>query len=458
MTNRLLVNPGTPQAWEIQLKSGQNRLGRADQNDFQVNHPSVSGTHCEILVSSAGVLLKDLGSTNGTYVNRAPVHEALLQTGQHVHLGGVEMLFEATRPATAPAPMATSVATPVAARINLPRPAASGPRITKPPAEEPPPAEVESPPMAPPLAPPVAPIAVGQAFCKFHQNSPAGFFCNHCQKYFCNLCVTTREVGGLAGRFCRTCGAECVPVQVNVARGAGKKGFYARLPGAFIYPFRGAGVLILVCATIAFSALSFISGELFGICAAVGFYGLLFLFMQNIIHTTASDENEAPGFPRVGDLGGAAFQLGATILSSFGPAIGLAAARFFKVEIPGEAIIAAVIFGCFYFPMAFLAVAMKDSVLAANPLVVVPAILKIPWEYLVTCILLMSVFGLRKLGDMTSGVAKGVSLHTRDMSVPFIALGVQAAWAFASIYLLAVSMRILGLLYITKKEKLGFSR
>jgi hypothetical protein len=108
--------------------------------------------------------------------------------------------------------------------------------------------------------------------------------------------------------------------------------------------------------------------------------------------------------------------------------------------------------------MAFLAVAMKDSVLAANPLVVVPAILKIPWEYLVTCILLMSVFGLRKLGDMMSGVAGGVSLHTRDMSVPFIALGVQAAWAFASIYLLTVSMRILGLLYITKKEKLGFSR
>ena len=126
------------------------------------------------------------------------------------------------------------------------------------------------------------------------------------------------------------------------------------------------------------------------------------------------------------------------------------------MDIPGEAIIAAVIFGCFYFPMAFLAVAMKDSVVAANPLVVVPAILKIPLEYLVTCILLMSVFGLRKLGDRMSGVAGGVSLHTRDMSVLFISLGVQAAWAFANIYLLTVSMRILGLLYITKKHKLGW--
>jgi pSer/pThr/pTyr-binding forkhead associated (FHA) protein len=151
MTHRLLVNPGTPQAWEIQLKSGQNRLGRGEQNDFKVNHPSVSGSHCEIVVSSAGVLLKDLGSTNGTFVNRAPVHEALLQTGQHLHLGGVEMLFEATGPAGDPSPVTAPVAAPVTARITLPRPAPSGLRISKPPAEEPAPAVVESPPLAPPF-------------------------------------------------------------------------------------------------------------------------------------------------------------------------------------------------------------------------------------------------------------------------------------------------------------------
>jgi hypothetical protein len=57
-----------------------------------------------------------------------------------------------------------------------------------------------------------------------------------------------------------------------------------------------------------------------------------------------------------------------------------------------------------------------------------------------------------------SGEAGGVSLHTRDMSATLIALGVQAAWAFSNIYLLTVSMRVVSLLYITKKEKLGFSR
>jgi predicted component of type VI protein secretion system len=229
MTNRLLVNPGTPQAWEIQLKSGQNRLGRGEQNDFTVNNPSVSRSHCEIVVSSAGVHLKDLGSTNGTFVNRAPVHEALLQTGQHLHLGGVEMLFEAGGSPAPPAP--PPVPAPGAVRItSAPRPAPSGLRSTKAPAEEPAPAVVESPPLlmfkdiaarkriemasANKATEPSAPIAVGPAFCKFHQKTPARFLCEHCQKYFCDLCVTTRNVGGVAGKYCQACGAACVPVQV----------------------------------------------------------------------------------------------------------------------------------------------------------------------------------------------------------------------------------------------------
>src|SRR6185436_10783957 len=94
MTHRLLVNPGTPQAWEIPLKSGVNRIGRGEHNDFQVPHTTVSGTHCEIMVSSAGAILKDLGSTNGTFVNRVLVLEAILQSGQHVQLGSVDMVFE----------------------------------------------------------------------------------------------------------------------------------------------------------------------------------------------------------------------------------------------------------------------------------------------------------------------------------------------------------------------------
>jgi ABC transport system ATP-binding/permease protein len=95
MSYRLLINPGTPQAWEYQLRPGTNRVGRNEENDFTLNHESVSGAHCEITVSDAGIILKDLGSTNGTFVDRVPVTEIRLQPGQHVQMGQVDMTFEA---------------------------------------------------------------------------------------------------------------------------------------------------------------------------------------------------------------------------------------------------------------------------------------------------------------------------------------------------------------------------
>jgi hypothetical protein len=42
------------------------------------------------------------------------------------------------------------------------------------------------------------------------------------------------------------------------------------------------------------------------------------------------------------------------------------------------------------------------------------------------------------------------------MSVMFIAIGFRMIWSFISVYLLTVNMRILGLLYATQKEKLGW--
>jgi hypothetical protein len=90
---RLIVNPGSPAAWEIQLKPGANSIGRGLANDFKITDGSVSNTHCQVLVSDGSAVIKDLGSSNGTFVNRMPVQEALLQHGQTVHLGGLEMMF-----------------------------------------------------------------------------------------------------------------------------------------------------------------------------------------------------------------------------------------------------------------------------------------------------------------------------------------------------------------------------
>src|SRR6185369_5361424 len=91
---RILVNPGTSDAWEIQLQSGPNRIGSSENNDFQINHSSISGHHCEFILSDAGVLLRDLGSIRGTYINREKIQEAFLRPGQHIQIGSVAMIFE----------------------------------------------------------------------------------------------------------------------------------------------------------------------------------------------------------------------------------------------------------------------------------------------------------------------------------------------------------------------------
>ena len=106
---RLVINPGSPAAWEVQLKPGVNSLGRAQANDFLIADPSVSGTHCQIVVEGVKTTLKDLGSTNGTYLNRAPVKDAVLQTGQTIHLGGVEMAFYGDGPPPVPVGVAQAV-------------------------------------------------------------------------------------------------------------------------------------------------------------------------------------------------------------------------------------------------------------------------------------------------------------------------------------------------------------
>src|SRR5262245_65244455 len=91
--SRLVIHPNTPQAREIQLKPGMNLLGRGFATDFKIEDPSVSSAHCQIVVGSGGATIKDLGSTNGTFLNRAQIQEAPLRTGCAIRLGGVEMVF-----------------------------------------------------------------------------------------------------------------------------------------------------------------------------------------------------------------------------------------------------------------------------------------------------------------------------------------------------------------------------
>ncbi len=69
------------------------RIGRQSDNDLVVVDPGVSRHHAEVINSSGTCSLRDLGSTNGTYVNGSVVHEHVLRDGDQISLGSTVVEF-----------------------------------------------------------------------------------------------------------------------------------------------------------------------------------------------------------------------------------------------------------------------------------------------------------------------------------------------------------------------------
>lgn len=83
---------GSP--WAHELRPGLNKLGRNPTNDFRISAPSVSSFHAEIQVEQGTVRVRDLGSTNGTFINGEQVQEGSLSPGDTLRLGEVELALE----------------------------------------------------------------------------------------------------------------------------------------------------------------------------------------------------------------------------------------------------------------------------------------------------------------------------------------------------------------------------
>jgi pSer/pThr/pTyr-binding forkhead associated (FHA) protein len=87
-----------------ELKVDTTTVGRVEDNAFQIPEPSVSSHHCEIIRRGSDVVIKDLNSTNGTFINGQQVTgEAVLKPGQILRLGQIELRLEDGAPASAAA-------------------------------------------------------------------------------------------------------------------------------------------------------------------------------------------------------------------------------------------------------------------------------------------------------------------------------------------------------------------
>ena len=68
------------------------RLGRGSDTDIRIDDPGASRNHCEILLGQP-ILLRDLTSTNGTFVNGEKVTHAELVEGSTIMIGTTSLIF-----------------------------------------------------------------------------------------------------------------------------------------------------------------------------------------------------------------------------------------------------------------------------------------------------------------------------------------------------------------------------
>jgi pSer/pThr/pTyr-binding forkhead associated (FHA) protein len=91
---KLVIRSETGESVAHDLVEENYTIGRAPESSIRIEDISVSGRHAEIVVISENCFLKDLGSTNGTFVNGKPTTEAQLRAGDRVRFGKVEATLE----------------------------------------------------------------------------------------------------------------------------------------------------------------------------------------------------------------------------------------------------------------------------------------------------------------------------------------------------------------------------
>ena len=160
-----------------ELPAGKHRIGRSKHSALCLDHPSVSQEHCEITVDPLMVLVTDLGSTNGTFINGEPIRKAELMTGQVLHIGRLALILDRE-----------------AQQVVVPD-------VTPRPLEH------------------VTTLPNGSPCCYNHPTLAAGMKCGHCHKLFCGACVTgIGVIGGVRHHLCPVCHNHCAVYEWDGAR------------------------------------------------------------------------------------------------------------------------------------------------------------------------------------------------------------------------------------------------
>ncbi|WP_182113911.1 MULTISPECIES: FHA domain-containing protein [unclassified Actinotalea] len=103
-TSALLIMQRGPSAGaRFLLDADRTVAGRSPDADIFLDDVTVSRKHVEFVREREGFVVRDVGSLNGTYVNRSRIEQAVLRAGDEVQIGKFRMTFHPSPAAAAAA-------------------------------------------------------------------------------------------------------------------------------------------------------------------------------------------------------------------------------------------------------------------------------------------------------------------------------------------------------------------
>lgn len=89
----LIVQRGPNTGARFLLDAERTTAGRHPQSDIFLDDVTVSRKHAEFLAVEGGFAVRDVGSLNGTYVNRERIDRAVLRAGDEVQIGKYRLTY-----------------------------------------------------------------------------------------------------------------------------------------------------------------------------------------------------------------------------------------------------------------------------------------------------------------------------------------------------------------------------
>ena len=93
----LVVQRGPNAGARFLLDSDRTTAGRRPDSDIFLDDVTVSRKHAEFVRRGQDFVVRDVGSLNGTYVQRDRIDEAVLRDGDEVQIGKFRMVFHPSR-------------------------------------------------------------------------------------------------------------------------------------------------------------------------------------------------------------------------------------------------------------------------------------------------------------------------------------------------------------------------